>query len=70
MTLETAIRDAAAKGRVSLSVMPISDGKYQANLAVDATTFRVHIAKDPIEALLKVLTDGSAKPIEDAGVFG
>ena len=67
MTIEDAIRHHAKDGKLRLSVFPSSAG-YQASMSNDGSAFRVEMAPDPAEALLKVLgllPGAAGQPIDD-----
>ncbi len=77
MNVEDAIREAAAQGRLSITLFPTSEG-YQANLSTDnRKSWRVEMSPNPVDALKKVLglIPGSAgemrpQPESDGGAFG
>jgi len=70
MTIEDALRQHAAKFKLSLTLVRVPDGRYQASLLNGTNTFRVEIDTDPARALLRVLglASGAAAPPTN-GVF-
>lgn len=66
MTIEQALQEAAAEGRLSISVFPISKG-YQANLSLDKKSWRVEMADDPATAMKMVLglLPGASGPMRE-----
>lgn len=75
MTIEQALQQAAAEGRLSFTLFGVSQG-YQANLSIDGKSWRVEMGADPITAMKKALgllpgASGPlrADPAQSSGIF-
>lgn len=70
-TLEQAITEAARQGRLDgLTLWPTTDGRYQGNHKI-GSGWQVHIADDPVTALLGALgVSGLTNDKDGEDVFG